>query len=600
MAHTYNISEFGLKLIKAYEGFRPAETKLVSGQKVIGYGHLYVPGEMVMLTKKRAEALLLTDLEPYETLVNNNVYAPLSQSQFDALVSLSFNIGEDAFLNSSVLYHLNTGQPLAAAAGFDEWRKSVIGGKTYIVDALVRRRTAEKALFLRPPTGIVATPRHELPPARVLNVQLGDGADDGTIEVFEKSDANGFVEQAPYGASDSQASILTLNETVADDAALEEDVNLENVYIQAETVTDESVPEEVVPEGAVFEETVSESPLILDDTVPLTQDIVDENIVVETVDTDTDIRETEIRDVTIDEDPSPIAVAAAQVSERLDRLIDDEQGEDIEQPTDEEYGLQASAPPDIEQEEPDHIESEQAQVSNEGTGQIFPTMTLVEMDIPGSIEYNLQAPAPEENENIEVENIEHEHVEPALTLVDADNGLLVEQPIDNIDDDEPSLVTELSGPADNDEPETTPEFSHPALNAHIGAPVMFPEMLPEMLDEQTVPEADIQSTMDVQNTIDAHGTTAPQGNTPIATLRNPSPSLFEEDNSKGIGGYLVAPVIGLFLLGAGVWKTKFAPAANANDWIAFIAPITLLIGGLILIGGLYYLLKSRISNRTVN
>jgi len=485
MAHTYSISEFGLKLIKAYEGFRSVETKLVSGQRVIGYGHIYTPGEMVMLTKKRAEVLLLTDLAPYEALINTNVYAPLSQSQFDALVSLSFNIGEAAFLNSSVLYRLNTGQPLAAAAGFDEWRKSVIGGKTYIVDALVRRRTAEKALFLRPATGIVATPRHELPPARVLDTR----DDDGAIDVFEKSGASGFVEQVPYSGHDSQTrdnqtNVLVLNETVADD---------------------DFIPEEAVDMAAGSSEA-------------------------------------DIEDEIADKTPSPIAMAAAEVSERLDRLIDNEQG--VGQPTDDEYSLQTSTPIRSEQ-----VGPEQENASNEEVRQIFPTMTLVEMDIPASIDYNLQASAPED-----VKNVERQQSRPVLTLVEPHNDIKDDQPVDNNDNSAPNVIEEL-----------------------------------------------IEAKTDIQNTSDERDTPAPQEGAPITALQNPSPNLVEDDTSKGIGAYLIASVFGLLLLGGGLWKMKFAPVAvNTDNWSAFMAPIALLIGGLIFLGGLYYMIKSHIGNNTVN
>ena len=537
MAHTYSISEFGLRLIKAYEGFRPVETKLVSGQRVIGYGHLHEPGEIVMLTRKRAEALLLTDLAPYEALINDNVYAPLSQSQFDALVSLSFNIGEDAFLNSSVLYHLNTGQPLAAAAGFDEWRKSVIGGKAYIVDALVRRRTAEKALFLRPPTGIVATPRHELPPTRVLDTR----DDDGATEVFEKPDTSGFVEQAPYGASASQASILTLNQTVEDNAALPEDIHTQ----------DGVVSEDVAPEETTFRETAS------------------------------------IEDATIDEALSPIAVAAAQVSERLDRLIDEEQGEDVDHTIVGEHGLQTSAPIEVVNEDVPNEDAPNKEVGKEEIGQVFPTMTLVEMDIPTSIDYNLQAPNSEEIENEKVEKLESTQEGPVLTLVERDNDFLVDQPIHTLD---------------NDELKTASEFSHPAHNVHNGEPEAEDA---KGIDDWAAHEADTQSTdiqsaTDAQNTIDEYGTTAPQDNAPIAALQNASPNLVAEDTSKGIGPYLAAPVIGLLLLGAGLWKTRFAPAVNTNDWSAFMAPVALLIGGLMLLGGLYYMFKAHFSQSAVN
>ncbi len=245
MAHEFTLSDFGLKLIKAYEGFRPVETTLVSGQRVIGYGHRYSPDEEAVVTRRKAEEILIDDLAPYIALVNENVFAPLSQSQFDAFVSLAFNIGPRAFLSSSALHSLNNGRPLDAAAGFDEWRKSVIDGKTYVVDALVRRRTAEKALFLRPMGKIVSAPRHDIPPQIDDEIKADDDA-----PVFEKTDALGIVDQAPYEAQkarfrrrdDGPAGVLTLSEIALEGQGEQpvqaNDPNLSPIAVAAAEVSD--------------------------------------------------------------------------------------------------------------------------------------------------------------------------------------------------------------------------------------------------------------------------------------------------------------------------------------------------------------------------
>ncbi|MEQ1307615.1 lysozyme, partial [Acinetobacter bereziniae] len=68
-----------------------------------------------------------------------------SQNQFDALVSLAYNIGINAFQNSTLLKRLNALEYLGAAQQFDVWIKA--GGKT--VQGLVNRRAVEKALFLK-------------------------------------------------------------------------------------------------------------------------------------------------------------------------------------------------------------------------------------------------------------------------------------------------------------------------------------------------------------------------------------------------------------------------------------------------------------------
>ncbi len=273
MAHEFKLSEFGLKLIKAYEGFRSVETTLVSGQQVIGYGHKISPGEEQAVTRAQAEDLLKDDLAPYQALINENVFAPLAQSQFDALVSLAFNIGPRAFLNSNIVHALNNGRPLEAANGFDEWRKSVISGKTYVVDALVRRRTAEKSLFLRPSVGIVAASRHELPPKPDLDYRR----DEGSVPEFI-GDNKGIVDMAPYAAQvtkfrckdDGPVGVLTLKELANDDVEY----------------TDIDPPQSLPANPETKFETLHEE------------------------------RGTGLSPIT-----SPIAVAAAQVSDRLDKLI---------------------------------------------------------------------------------------------------------------------------------------------------------------------------------------------------------------------------------------------------------------------------------------
>jgi GH24 family phage-related lysozyme (muramidase) len=270
MAHAFKLSDFGLKLIKAYEGFRPAETTLVSGQRVIGYGHRYLPDEEPLISRKKAESILMGDLEPYEDMVNESIFAPLSQSQFDALVSLSFNIGPRAFLSSNVIHCLNNGRPLEAAAGFDEWRKSVINGKTYVVDALVRRRTAEKALFLRPVEGVVAAPRNEIPPSSDINYTRIDSE----TPTYGRYTEDGVVARAPYEARQDES-----NETPASASA----------YRRREDG----------PAGTLtLSEIVRDDPVEQDSQIP---DAIPPN----------------------DEGLSPIAIAAAEVSERLEALIAD-------------------------------------------------------------------------------------------------------------------------------------------------------------------------------------------------------------------------------------------------------------------------------------
>jgi GH24 family phage-related lysozyme (muramidase) len=195
------ISDTGLKLIKAFEGYRPVDRELVTGQRVVGYGHRLYSDTSVMMSKREAEKTLRSDLQPFEDMINSEVHAPLSQSQFDALCSFAFNIGPKAFLTSDTLRALNNGRPLDAANSLDIWRKSEIAGKTYVVDALMRRRTAEKALFLRTDRNLPAG-RVDLPPVRDTTIS-GLSTEDA-LPVYSATDTNGVVATAPHETFEPQ------------------------------------------------------------------------------------------------------------------------------------------------------------------------------------------------------------------------------------------------------------------------------------------------------------------------------------------------------------------------------------------------------------
>lgn len=142
------ISQRGLDLIKELEGFSSVPYLCPAGKWTIGYGHVLVDGDGIKkedkITKQQANLLLLKDLKGFENLINNNVTVPLQQGQFDALVSLTYNIGPQAFRKSTLLKLLNKSDYQAAAAQFARWNK--VNKKP--VAGLTRRRAAEAALFL--------------------------------------------------------------------------------------------------------------------------------------------------------------------------------------------------------------------------------------------------------------------------------------------------------------------------------------------------------------------------------------------------------------------------------------------------------------------
>ncbi len=159
-----SVTRSAVEMIMAFEGFRPKAARLDDGRWTIGYGHTRTAREGVVISQADAEALLLYDLIQAAHAVNEYVYAPLTQNQFDALSCFVFNIGVRAFRSSPTLRRLNEGRPLDAALAMEMWRKADLEGERIVVDALVRRRAAEKALFLTPTDGFVPAPTPMLQP----------------------------------------------------------------------------------------------------------------------------------------------------------------------------------------------------------------------------------------------------------------------------------------------------------------------------------------------------------------------------------------------------------------------------------------------------
>ena len=145
-----NLSDNGMKLLEQFEGLRLEAYLDSAGIYTIGFGTIKYPdGSKVKkgdkITKDQAKEYKLHDLKEFESTVNTSVTAPLSQNQYDALVSLSYNIGSGAFKNSTLLKKLNNGDYKGAAEQFLVWNK--VNSKK--VQGLVNRREAERNLFLK-------------------------------------------------------------------------------------------------------------------------------------------------------------------------------------------------------------------------------------------------------------------------------------------------------------------------------------------------------------------------------------------------------------------------------------------------------------------
>jgi len=135
----------GLDALKNHEGFSATAYQDTAGNWTIGYGHKLQDGESFdAIDQAQATALLAGDVRAAEDAVNSLVSAPLSQTQFDALVSFVYNVGAGAFRKSTLLAKLNAGDVAGATAEFSRWTHS--GGK--VDPILVARREDEARLFL--------------------------------------------------------------------------------------------------------------------------------------------------------------------------------------------------------------------------------------------------------------------------------------------------------------------------------------------------------------------------------------------------------------------------------------------------------------------
>lgn len=133
------------EVIKEAEGLRLEAYLCPAGVWTIGYGHTgsdVWPG--LVITEKWAEQLLEEDLKRFEAYVSGYVRVDLTQDQFDALVSFTYNVGAEAFKNSTLLRKLNAGDYEGASKEFARWNKS----KGKVLPGLVKRREKERKLFV--------------------------------------------------------------------------------------------------------------------------------------------------------------------------------------------------------------------------------------------------------------------------------------------------------------------------------------------------------------------------------------------------------------------------------------------------------------------
>lgn len=187
------VSERCVTLVKEFEGFgdtrrygagdprRGDPYRCPAGVWTQGYGRTRgITERSPRVTEGEATAHLREDMAEYARGVAAVLARPATQNQFDAMVSLAFNIGLSAFGRSTVLRKFNAGDTAGAAEAFRLWNKA--GGQ--VSPGLVRRRAREVELFLegeaapmpqRVDEPVQATPDNNAGPAAAVGTAAGGG-----------------------------------------------------------------------------------------------------------------------------------------------------------------------------------------------------------------------------------------------------------------------------------------------------------------------------------------------------------------------------------------------------------------------------------------
>lgn len=146
------IDKTGLDLIAEFEGLRLKPYLCSAGVPTIGYGStFYENGSKVKLTdwpitKLRAEQLLKNTADKFAEKVAVLITKPVTQNQFNALVSFAFNVGIGALRNSTLLKKVNANpNDVTIKAEFLRWNKA--GGR--VVNGLTKRREKEALMYFK-------------------------------------------------------------------------------------------------------------------------------------------------------------------------------------------------------------------------------------------------------------------------------------------------------------------------------------------------------------------------------------------------------------------------------------------------------------------
>ena len=166
------LSSAGLDLIKEFEGYHEKQPdgsakayRCPAGVLTIGWGCTEGVTEGMVVTAEQATTMLAAEMAKHESAVERLVKVPLSQGQFDALTSFSYNVGAGALEGSTLLKLLNAGDYAGARGQFSRWTKAA----GVELAGLVRRRAREAEVFGEVATAPRMPQKVETPAAPVVN-----------------------------------------------------------------------------------------------------------------------------------------------------------------------------------------------------------------------------------------------------------------------------------------------------------------------------------------------------------------------------------------------------------------------------------------------
>lgn len=150
------ITQEAVDLIKTFEGYRSAAYVDPVGIVTIGYGTTaragvgITPRLGMTISEPVARQYLEAAIDKTVAAITPYIKRPINPHELGAFTSLAYNVGASAFANSTALARFNAGDKLGAAEAIEWWNKGTVGGRKVVLKGLVRRRAAERALFLKP------------------------------------------------------------------------------------------------------------------------------------------------------------------------------------------------------------------------------------------------------------------------------------------------------------------------------------------------------------------------------------------------------------------------------------------------------------------